>query len=193
MSNQKIHVLALFHSREFESEITAVMDKSPEFLFSCKCAGSPDIIESAAADEPDVLLLESCFSDDTSSTIRIGRTLRFRTRARLILIGACAKQQDMINICRQTFASGYISKNQLYIIPDFIRDACRGNTPQQIMIRELSLSQLTSAERTVLNILLGNRDELRSSPKTVANQKTSIFRKLGIKNLSELRHIFHNY
>lgn len=49
---------------------------------------------------------------------------------------------------------------------------------------------LTAAERKVLEILLGARDDLLSSPKTIANQKTSIFHKLGLKNLQELQHIF---
>ena len=40
---------------------------------------------------------------------------------------------------------------------------------------------------------LGARDDLLSSPKTIANQKTSIFHKLGLKNLQELQHIFLNY
>lgn len=93
----------------------------------------------------------------------------------------------------RTFASGYISPDQSPFLDRIIVETWHRKSPQKILIRELILSSLTDAERRLLEILLGAHDDLRSSPKTIANQKTSIFHKLGLKNLRELRHIFENY
>ena len=40
---------------------------------------------------------------------------------------------------------------------------------------------------------MGENVAVHSAEKTIANQKTSIFKKLGLKNAQELCRIFHNY
>ena len=119
--------------------------------------------------------------------------LRLRTCAQLLILGPSKDRAAVIETSTQTFASGYISPEQIPFLHQIICETWRGDTPQKILIRELILSSLTAAERKVLEILLGARDDLLSSPKTIANQKTSIFHKLGLKNLQELQHIFWHY
>ena len=55
------------------------------------------------------------------------------------------------------------------------------------------LAVLTPAERSVLYALLEGSSDLKSSPKTLANQRTSILHKLHLKNTQELLHIFTHY
>jgi DNA-binding NarL/FixJ family response regulator len=64
-------------------------------------------------------------------------------------------------------------------------------TPQELFITELLLSELTPAERHVLNALTKNSGGTHSpaSSKTIANQKTSIFRKIGVRSTDELVHV----
>ena len=61
------------------------------------------------------------------------------------------------------------------------------------MIRSLILSDLSAAEQTVLQMLLGKDVNLRSSAKTIANQKSSILKKLGLRRQEELIHLMKNY
>ena len=125
--------------------------------------------------------------------VEVGRALRLRTHAQLLLLGPAENRQIVTETSVRTFASGYISPDQSPFLDRIIVETWHRKSPQKILIRELILSSLTDAERRLLEILLGAHDDLRSSPKTIANQKTSIFHKLGLKNLRELRHIFENY
>ena len=52
---------------------------------------------------------------------------------------------------------------------------------------------LTNAERAVLYNLMGRDVELHSSSKTIANQQTSVLRKLDLPDKQTLRHIFSAY
>jgi DNA-binding NarL/FixJ family response regulator len=55
------------------------------------------------------------------------------------------------------------------------------------------LGELTSAERGVFTALIEGNTIAASSVSTIANQKTSIFKKLGVKNTDELVGIFRNW
>ena len=61
------------------------------------------------------------------------------------------------------------------------------------MIRSLILSDLSYAERTVFDMMMGKKIELFSSPKTIANQKTTILKKLGLHSQWELNMVFGDY
>ena len=58
------------------------------------------------------------------------------------------------------------------------------------MIASLILSQLSAAEYSVLELLLGKDLKLQSSPKTISNQKNNLLKKLGLTSVKELKHIF---
>jgi DNA-binding CsgD family transcriptional regulator len=50
----------------------------------------------------------------------------------------------------------------------------------------LILEDLSVAEKSVLELIIGKNIEIRSANKTISNQKTSILKKLGLKNANEL-------
>ena len=55
------------------------------------------------------------------------------------------------------------------------------------------MQQLSAAEQCVCRRMLGEDVLLRSSEKTIANQQTSILKKLGLSSKKELCHIFSVY
>ena len=54
----------------------------------------------------------------------------------------------------------------------------------------MAISGLTEAEMGVFQLLMGKNIQLQSSPKTIANQKTKILRKLGLESQKDLMHLF---
>lgn len=99
----------------------------------------------------------------------------------------------IINASRNSFASGYIFKSQCQTLNDTIKNTVTSHTPQEEFIKELVLKDLTETERSVFYMMLGDDIILHSADKTIANQKTSIFKKLGVKNINEVRHVFKEW
>ncbi len=189
-------VLALYQTDECMDMIAEVLEDRNAFSVTYIPLDSEDILPRSADIDPDILLLEispAVSVREIRPAVEVGRALRLRTHAQLLLLGPAENRQIVTETSVRTFASGYISPDQSPFLDRIIVETWHRKSPQKILIRELILSSLTDAERRLLEILLGAHDDLRSSPKTIANQKTSIFHKLGLKNLRELRHIFENY
>ena len=175
-------VLALYQTDECMDMIAEVLEDRNAFSVTYIPLDSEDILPRSADIDPDILLLEispAVSVREIRPAVEVGRALRLRTHAQLLLLGPAENRQIVIE------TSPFLDR--------IIVETWHRKSPQKILIRELILSSLTDAERRLLEILLGAHDDLRSSPKTIANQKTSIFHKLGLKNLRELRHIFENY
>lgn len=188
-----LRVLTLYRTDELRENISPVLGQNDTSYLAYSPSSPRDICELAVKQDPDIILLETDTEDNGLSVIPTGRQLRLHTCAQLLLVSRSRDRTSVIQAGTQTFASGCVFPGQMPYLHDFIRDTWLGDTPQKILIRELILSSLTQAERKVLEILLGAPNELLSSPKTIANQKTSIFHKLGLKNFQEVRHIFRNY
>ena len=58
------------------------------------------------------------------------------------------------------------------------------------MINALILSDLSDAEHSVFQMMLVEEIKLKSTPKTIYNQKAALLKKLHLKSQSELVHIF---
>ena len=160
-------VLALYQTDECMDMIAEVLEDRNAFSVTYIPLDSEDILPRSADIDPDILLLEispAVSVREIRPAVEVGRALRLRTHAQLLLLGPAENRQIVIETSVRTFASGYISPDQSPFL-----------------------------DRIIEEILLGAHDDQRSSPKTIANQKTSIFHKLGLKNLRELRHIFENY
>lgn len=108
------------------------------------------------------------------------------SQAKIILLTAIEDPQISIEASKKAFASGYIFKSQFDLIPETIRATAKGSTPQEDFIKALIVSELSVAEKTVLDVILGKDIRLLSSEKTIANQKTNIFKKLGVRHGNEL-------
>lgn len=84
-------------------------------------------------------------------------------------------------------------KSQFFMMVPTIQQTMQGPTPQSHMIRAGLMQQLSAAEQCVCRRMLGENVLLRSSEKTIANQQTSILKKLGLSSKKELCHIFSVY
>ena len=186
-------VLTLYRTHELRENISSVLGQNDTSYLAYSPSSPRDICELSVKQAPDIILLETDTEDNGLSVIPTGRQLRLHTCAQLLLVSRSRDRTAVIQAGTQTFASGCVFPGQMPYLHDFIRDTWLWDTPQKILIRELILSSLTQAERKVLEILLGAPNDLLSYPKTIANQKTSIFHKLGLKNFQEVRHIFRNY
>lgn len=141
---------------------------------------------------PDVVLMDLNLPGGTDG-VAAARAIRLSTDARVLMLTSCEDPSTIIQASRQAFASGYIFKSQCAALADTICRTAAGPTPQAAFIRELTLSSLSPAERSVATMLLGGGAAPSSTTKTIANQKTSIFRKLGLHSTAELVHIFRHW
>ena len=96
----------------------------------------------------------------------------------------------MLRAAKEAFASGYIFKNQPNLLVENILALAKGYTAQEYLIASMAISGLTEAEMGVFQLLMGKNIQLQSSPKTIANQKTKILRKLGLESQKDLMHLF---
>ena len=126
--------------------------------------------------------------------IEASKEIRLATDAKVLLLTSYEQPEIIINASKRAFASGCVFKSQCQTLTDTIHKTATSHTPQEQFIRELLMSDLTSAERSVLcDLLDGKIDTLSaSSLKTIANQKTSIFKKFGLKSTSELVRVFRD-
>ncbi len=142
--------------------------------------------------KPDVVLMDLNLSGGTDG-VAAARAIRLETDARVLMLTSCEDPDTIIRASKRAFASGYIFKSQCQSLVDTICRTAEGPTPQAQFIKELVLSGLSAAERSVTEMLLKGGIALSSTEKTIANQKTSIFRKLALHSTAELTHIFKNW
>ena len=125
--------------------------------------------------------------------IEASRIIRKQTNAKVLILSGYEDSETILNASRKAFASGYIMKSQFFMLVPTIQQTMQGPTPQSHMIRAALLQQLSGAEMCVCRRMLGEDVMLRSSEKTIANQQTSILKKLGLSSKKELCHIFSVY
>lgn len=151
-----------------------------------------EAVQMAVSLKPDIVLMDLNLSSTGLDGIDASRDIRRLTSAKVIILTSFEDPKTVIEASKKSFASGYVFKSQFTLIPDCIRETHGGHTPQEYLIRSLMLSQLSPAELAVFNSMVGVEVQVLSSQKTIANQKTNIFKKLGVKSQSELVHIFQS-
>ena len=133
--------------------------------------------------------------------IEAAKEIRRKTDAKIMFLTSREDPKTLDDAITKAFASGYIFKSQHQTYTDEIYYAATSSTtPQKELIKKIVLSQLTHAERAVLigileKKIIGNAyiASEGSSPKTIACQKSSIFRKLGLTSEKELIKVFNNW
>jgi DNA-binding NarL/FixJ family response regulator len=144
---------------------------------------------------PDIVVMDLNLSGVDLDGIEAAKEIRLATDAKILLLTSYEKPEIIISASKRAFASCYVYKSQCQTIADIIYRTAASDTPQEHFIKDMLWNELTAAERGVLNDLLnGNAEKTQtSSAKTVANQKTGIFRKFGLRNTDELIKIFRNW
>lgn len=155
------------------------------------CCPDPDTVL-AMVDEkkPDIVLMDLNLGVSNLDGIRLSREIRIQTDAKVLILTALETPDMIFKAAEEAFASGYIFKSQMSFLVENIRAAAKGYTPQEYLIASAALSCLSEAEKAVFYIMMGKENTLLSSPKTIANQKGRIVKKLGLENQKELIHVF---
>ncbi len=185
-----IRVLAVENDKDFTYLIRAAIDGQTDMELTGCAAAKEDAIRMAVQQNPDIVLMDLNLSDSNLDGIEAAKEIRLSTNAKIIILTAFENPQTVIEASKKSFASGYIFKSQFEFLVDTIRKTARGHTPQEQMIWSLILNDLTAAELGVLQSIFEPDRRLLSSQKTIANQKTTILRKLGLKNKRDLEKIF---
>lgn len=172
--------------------IRQVVDQCGALSFLAAAKRGEEGIALAQRLRPDVVLMDLNLPGGIDG-VAATRAIRLTTDARALLLTSCEDRETIIRASKQAFASGYIFKSQCQTLVDVICRTAEASTPQATFIRELVLSELSSAERSVVEMVLNGDVALHSTEKTIANQKTSVFRKLGLRNTVELAHVFRHW
>ena len=152
-------------------------------------------VEMACTLTPDIVVMDLNLSGVALDGIDAAKEIRRATGVKILLLTAYEEHETIIRASKVAFASGYIFKSHFTMIADVIHATATSNSPLQEIIRELVLSELTVAERGVFeDIMKGVSVGMQyQSPSTIANQKTSIFKKLGLRSTKELITVFSNW
>jgi len=190
---EKIKVLLVEDDLDFVFLIRKMIKQDASLDYSGHAVSGKDGVTLAKKLLPEIVLMDLNLSKSDLDGIEAAREIRVSTDAKIILLTSFEQPDIIINASKKAFASGYVFKSQCQTLTDIIHKTAVSGTPQSQFIKELFLQDLTSAERHIVNIMLGADTSAQSTEKTIANQKTSIFRKLGLKNTNELNHIFRNW
>jgi len=190
----KVKVLLVEDDQDFVFLIQKMIKRDGKLDYLGHASGRASGVEMAQSLKPDIVVMDLNLSGSELDGIEAAKNIRLTTDAKVLLLTSYEQPEIIINASKKAFASGYVFKSQSQILTDIYKTAT-SHTPQEEFIKELLLGELTPAERGVVsNMLEGNEDTLSSSSlKTVANQKTSIFKKLGVKKTSELIRIFRSW
>lgn len=185
-----IRILFVDDDPDFCTLVGSMSRETPDIeLVGCAAAKDEALILTEAL-RPDIVVMDLTLSESDMEGITAARQIRLTTNAKVIILTGCEDQEVCIHACKQSYASGYIYKSQWKLLMPTVRETAAGPTPMEILIRSLKLAELSPAELSVFKFMVGEPVELISAEKTIANQKTSVFRKLGVKNSRELQHIF---
>ena len=189
---REIRILLLEDDADFAYLIKKRISEDPSMRIVGVADRATAGIRLAKELHPDLALIDLNLLDGTLSGVRAAHDIRLSTNAKVLLLTSVEREDVVIDASKRAYASGYIKKSACTSLLTRISETVASLTPEALFIKTLLLSILTDAERYVLQQFL-NGDEPSSSPKTIANQKTSIFRKLGVKNQKELMRIIRNF
>lgn len=190
MSYKQIKVMIVEDDLDFIYLIEKMLNRDIEIDYTGYATNPADALDLAYSVHPDIVLMDLNLTFNELDGIETAKKIRCTTKAKVLIVTSFEDMDTMLHACVKSFASGYIFKSQYDSLLPTIKYAASGTTPQEQLIQSLILNQLSDAEKTVLQKVLGEEIAINSSSKTIANQKTNILKKLGLKNQSELNHIF---
>lgn len=193
MDREKIRILIVEDDQDFVYIIQKTIGVQQDFEIVSVCAEREDVMPSVRKYRPDVVLMDLHLGKSSMDGITISREIRITTNAKVLILTVYDTPDMVMKAAKAGFASGYIFKSQIYLLADSIRAVASGYTAQEYLIASAALSCLSEAELTVFQLMMGKDVPLRSAPKTIANQKTRVLKKLGLDNQRELRHVFRPY
>lgn len=187
---KEAQVLVVEDDKDFALLIQQSLENTPGLSCVGIAAGKDEAVQLAKQLFPDIVLMDLNLSATRMDGIDAAREIRLAIRTHVVILTVYENPEVVLEASKRAFASAYIFKSQFSILPELLRAVAKGPTPQEWMIRSLILGDLSAAERAVFDIMMGKKIELFSAPKTIANQKTNILKKLGLRSQWELTQIF---
>ncbi len=192
-AQKEIRVLVVEDDDDFARLILHTLQQSDDLRCVGIAKGRQQAVQMAKQQLPDVVLMDLNLSSSYMDGIDAAREIRTAIHTKIVILTVFENPEIILEASKRSFASGYLFKSQFSLLAGTLRSTVRGHTPQEWMIRSLILSDLSYAERTVFDMMMGKKIELFSSPKTIANQKTTILKKLGLHSQWELNMVFGDY
>lgn len=190
---KKIYVMIVEDDPDFTYLLKTTLKKTPDITVCAVCTNAACAIELALKSHPDIVLMDLNLSTSHMDGIGAARQIRIQTDAKILILTSLDDPEIIQTASVRSFASGYVFKHQPDLLIDNIRELAHGHTGQEYLIMSSILSELSPAEKVIFQMMMGEEVNLRSSTKTIANQKTGVLKKLGLKSQKELRHIFEIY
>lgn len=190
---EPIRIVVVEDDPDFEYLIEQTLSAHPDFVLAACCRDGEEACLTAQRVRPDIVLMDLALPADPMEGAAAARCIRLKTEAKVILLTSFEDPGIVVRASVEAFASAYVLKSQFPLLVPTIRETARGITPQAHLICSALLQSLTAAEVTVFQYMLGAPVTLRSSEKTIANQQTSVLRKLGLQSKQQLRHVFAAY
>ena len=192
-AQKEIRVLVVEDDDDFARLILHTLQQSDDLRCVGIAKGRQQAVQMAKQQLPDVVLMDLNLSSSYMDGIDAAREIRTAIHTKIVILTVFENPEIILEASKRSSASGYLFKSQFSLLAGTLRSTVRGHTPQEWMIRSLILSDLSYAERTVFDMMMGKKIELFSSPKTIANQKTTILKKLGLHSQWELNMVFGDY
>ena len=189
----KIRILIVEDDMDFCRLISGTIQREKDLEVAGVCRTGGEAVASAREEEPDIVLMDLNLTGRDLDGISIARQIRLETRSKVIILTAYDAPETVISASTGALASGYVTKAQFFMLIPTIRQTMLGPTPQSHMICASLMNVLSPAEKSVFWGMLGKKTDCHSAQKTIANQQTSVLRKLKLANRQELIHVFAAY
>jgi len=186
-----IQILIVDDDPDFLFLSQKMLAKHPVFKIAGACRSKQAAVTAALSKQPDIVLMDLNLGGSPADGIQASREIRILTNAKVLILTALEDPEIILRTTKKAFASGYIFKHQMSLLPENILALAKGHTAQEYQIAMAALSELSKAELSVFQSLIGKDIKLHSSPKTIANQTTHILKKLGLDSKKDLVHVFH--
>lgn len=193
MGKGAIKVLIVEDDEDFVFLIQKTLQPCEDIQVVDVCNRKENVMKSVRLHHPEIVLMDLHLGESSMDGTDISREIRITTESKVLILTAYDSPDIVLKAAKAGLASGYLFKSQLYLLADSIRAAVSGYTAQEYLIASSALSCLSGAEMAVFQMMMGKEVPLRSAPKTIANQKTRVLKKLGLENQKDLRHVFRMF
>lgn len=192
MKQNEITVYLVEDDCDFAFLVEKTLEKESDLQFLGSCAEADLVMKRVLNEQPDIVLVDLCLDGKYLEGIEIARNIRIKTDAKVIILTAYEDINTINKACTRSFASDYLFKKNFSMLTERIRACARGVTSNEMLIFSLILSNLTPSEQSQFYKILGMDVELSSSPKTQANQKLQLLKKLKLSDSKDICHLFKN-
>ncbi len=170
-AQKEIRVLVVEDDDDFARLILHTLQQSDDLRCVGIAKGRQQAVQMAKQQLPDVVLMDLNLSSSYMDGIDAAREIRTAIHTKIVILTVFENPEIILEASKRSFASGYLFKSQFSLLAGTLRSTVRGHTPQEWMIRSLILSDLSYAERTVFDMMMGKKLNYSPPPKPLPIKK----------------------